>query len=115
MKRDKLSSTEDNKISYIDNDEIKYKNLTECNKSYVNNTHDTYGCVNKGNEIYNKCSSGYVKIKSMFDKIDESKINVAVDEMVDNLKDITIDDYLIDKLDFDIIDIIKEEIRNELL
>jgi hypothetical protein len=51
----------------------------------------------------------------MFDKIDESKINAAVDEMVDNLKDITIDDSLINKLDKNIIDTIKEEIRKELL
>ncbi|MGL9681413.1 MAG: hypothetical protein ACR5K2_00045 [Wolbachia sp.] len=51
----------------------------------------------------------------MFNKINESKINVAVDEMVDNLKDITINDSSIKKLDLDIIDTIKEEIKNELI
>ncbi|MGL9731231.1 MAG: hypothetical protein ACR5KX_00030 [Wolbachia sp.] len=114
-KGDKLSSIEDNKIAYIDDGEIKYKNVTECNKSYANKTHGAGGCVNKDNGSYSKGSPGYAKIKSMFDKIDESKINVAVDEMVDNLKDITIDDSLINKLDSDIIDTIKEEIRKELL
>ncbi|MDR2609040.1 MAG: hypothetical protein LBC06_00405 [Rickettsiales bacterium] len=114
-KGDKLSSTEDNKIAYIDDGEIKYKNVTECNKSYANKTHGAGGCVNKDNGSYSKGSPGYVKIKPMFDKIDESKINAAVDEMVDNLKDVTIDDSLINKLDKKIIDTIKEEIRKELL
>ncbi|MDR2977862.1 MAG: hypothetical protein LBU56_00170 [Rickettsiales bacterium] len=114
-KGDKLSSTEDNKIAYIDDGEIKYKNVTECNKSYANKTYGAGGCVNKDNGSYSKGSPGYVKIKPMFNKIDESKINAAVDEMVDNLKDITLDDPLINWLDPDIIDTIKEEIRKELL
>ncbi|MCM1000880.1 MAG: hypothetical protein KTV72_00875 [Wolbachia endosymbiont of Melophagus ovinus] len=114
-KGDKLSSTEDNKIAYIDDGKIKYQNVTECNKSYANKIYGAGGCVNKDNGSYSKGSPGYVKIKPMLNKIDESKINAAIDEMVDNLKDVTIDDSLINKLDPDIIDTIKEEIRTELL
>lgn len=110
-----LKSTENNKIAYIENSGIQYKAVTECNKSYANKTYGAGGCVNKDNGSYSKGSPGYVKIKPMLNKIDESKINAAIDEMVDNLKDITIDDSLINKLDPDIIDTIKEEIRKELL
>ncbi|MDG7052920.1 MAG: hypothetical protein LKM45_03470 [Wolbachia endosymbiont of Alcedoecus sp.] len=118
-KGDKLSSTEDNKIAYIDDGKIKYKNVTECNKSYANKTYGAGGCVNKDNGSYSKGSPGHVKIKPMFDKIDENKIekiDSTIEEIIQNPNSIeSIGDSWINKLDPDIINTIKEEIRKELL
>ncbi|MDR0288493.1 MAG: hypothetical protein LBH78_00300 [Rickettsiales bacterium] len=106
--------TQDNQVAYIENGKIEPESVS-CTNTFISNKPGTGGCIDKSKGIYSKGSPGYVKIKPMFDKIDESKINAAVDEMVDNLKDITIDDSLINWLDPDIINAIKEEIRKELL
>jgi hypothetical protein len=108
------ASTQDNQVAYIENGKIEPESVS-CTNGFRSNRPGAGGCIDKNKGSYSKGSPGYVKIKSMFDKIDESKINAAVDEMVDNLKDITIDDSLINKLDKKIIDTIKEEIRKELL
>ncbi|MGL9718219.1 MAG: hypothetical protein ACR5K9_06070 [Wolbachia sp.] len=118
-KGDKLSSTEDNKIAYIDDGKIKYKNVTECNKSYANKTYGAGGCVNKDNRSYSKGSPGHVKIKPMFDKIDENKIekiDSTIEEIIQNPNSIeSIGDSWINKLNPDIINTIKEKVREELL
>lgn len=118
-KGDKLNSSKDNKIAYIENGEIGYKDVTKCSKNYVNKTYGAGGCINKSSKSYSKGAPGHVKIKPMFDKIDEErvrKIDDAIEKMIQNPDDITgIDDSLINKLDKKIIETIKEEIRKELL
>nr|WP_237350065.1 hypothetical protein [Wolbachia endosymbiont of Cylisticus convexus] len=111
--------TEDNKITYIENGEIKYKDVTKCSQSYTNKIYGAGGCINKSKGTYGKGAPGYVKIKPMFDKINKErvkKIDDAIEKMIQNPNDITtIDDSLINKLDKEIIDTIKEEIKKELL
>lgn len=116
---DKTNSEEDNKIAYIRNGEIGYKDVKKCSKSYDNKTYGAGGCIKKNEGTYSKGAPGCVKIKPMFDQIDEErvkKIDDAIEKMIQNPDDITgIDDSLINKLDQKIIDTIKEEIRKELL
>lgn len=119
IKGDGLNSTEDNKIAYIKNGEIKYKDVEECSKSYTNEVYGAGGCINQNTGTYSKGAPGYVKIKPIFEEINEKrvkKIDDAIEKMIQNPDDITgIDDSLINKLDQKIIDTIKEEIRKELL
>ncbi|UIP91346.1 hypothetical protein IYZ83_004170 [Wolbachia pipientis] len=118
-KGDKLNSSKDNKIAYIENGEIGYKDVTKCSKNYVNKTYGAGGCINESSKSYSKGAPGYVKIKPIFDEIDKErvkKIDDAIEKMIQNPDEITgIDDSLINKLDQKIIDTIKEEIRKELL
>ncbi|WP_341815504.1 hypothetical protein [Wolbachia endosymbiont (group B) of Idaea biselata] len=118
-KGEKLNSSKDNKIAYIENGEIGYKDVTKCSKNYVNKTYGAGGCINKSSKSYSKGAPGYVKIKPIFDEINKErvkKIDDAIEKMIQNPDDITgIDDSLINKLDQKIIDTIKEEIRKELL
>ncbi|TNK93692.1 hypothetical protein OUY_04925 [Wolbachia endosymbiont of Leptopilina clavipes] len=118
-KGDKLNSSKDNKIAYIENGEIGYKDVTKCSKNYVNKTYGAGGCINESSKNYSKGAPGYVKIKPIFEEINEKrvkKIDDAIEKMIQNPDDITgIDDSLINKLDQKIIDTIKEEIRKELL
>ncbi len=118
-KGDKLNSSKDNKIAYIENGEIGYKDVTKCSKNYVNKTYGAGGCINENSKSYSKGAPGYVKIKPIFDEINKErvkKIDDAIEKMIQNPDDITgIDDSLINKLDKKIIDTIKEEIRKELL
>ncbi|AGJ98766.1 hypothetical protein wNo_03330 [Wolbachia endosymbiont of Drosophila simulans wNo] len=118
-KGEKLNSSKDNKIAYIENGEIGYKDVTKCSKNYVNKTYGAGGCINESSKSYSKGAPGYVKIKPIFDEINKErvkKIDDAIEKMIQNPDDITgIDDSLINKLDQKIIDTIKEEIRKELL
>ncbi|UIP92245.1 hypothetical protein JSQ73_003445 [Wolbachia endosymbiont of Anopheles demeilloni] len=119
VKGDDLNSTKDNKIAYIKNGEIEYKSVTKCSKNYVNKTYGAGGCINESSKSYSKGAPGYVKIKPIFEKINEKrvkKIDDAIEKMIQNPDDITdIDDSLINKLDKKIIETIKKEIENELL
>ncbi|WP_265022615.1 hypothetical protein [Wolbachia endosymbiont (group B) of Ischnura elegans] len=119
VKGDKLDSREDNEIAYIRNGKIEYENVPECSKSYTNIIYGAGGCINESSKNYSKGAPGYVKIKPIFEEINEKrvkKIDDAIEKMIQNPDDITgIDDSLINKLDKKIIDTIKEEIRKELL
>ena len=110
---------EDNKIAYIENGEIGYKDVIKCSQSYTNKIYGAGGCINKSTKNYSKGAPGHVKIKPMLDEINEERVNKiddAIEKMIQNPDDITgIDDSLINKLDKKIIDTIKEEIRKELL
>ena len=118
-KGEKLNSSKDNKIAYIENGEIGYKDVTKCSKNYVNKTYGAGGCINESSKSYSKGAPGYVKIKPIFDEINKErvkKIDDAIEKMIQNPDDITgIDDSLINKLDKKIIETIKKEIENELL
>lgn len=119
VKGDKLDSREDNEIAYIRNGKIKYENVPECSKSYTNIIYGAGGCINESSKNYSKGAPGYVKIKPIFEEINEKrvkKIDDAIEKMIQNPDDITgIDDSLINKLDKKIIETIKKEIENELL
>lgn len=119
VKGDKLDSREDNEIAYIRNGKIEYENVPECSKSYTNIIYGAGGCINESSKSYSKGAPGYVKIKPIFEEINEKrvkKIDDAIEKMIQNPDDITgIDDSLINKLDKKIIETIKKEIENELL
>ncbi len=119
VKGDKLDSREDNEIAYIRNGKIEYENVPECSKSYTNIIYGAGGCIKESSKNYSKGAPGYVKIKPIFEEINEKrvkKIDDAIEKMIQNPDDITgIDDSLINKLDKKIIDTIKEVIRKELL
>ncbi|MFV0948829.1 hypothetical protein [Wolbachia endosymbiont of Nasonia giraulti] len=119
VKGDKLDSREDNEIAYIRNGKIEYENVPECSKSYTNIIYGAGGCINESSKNYSKGAPGYVKIKPIFEEINEKrvkKIDDAIEKMIQNPDDITgIDDSLINKLDKKIIETIKKEIENELL
>lgn len=119
VKGDKLDSREDNEIAYIRNGKIEYENVPECSKSYTNIIYGAGGCINESSKNYSKGAPGYVKIKPIFEEINEKrvkKIDDAIEKMIQNPDDITgIDDFLINKLDKKIIETIKKEIENELL
>lgn len=119
VKGDKLDSREDNEIAYIRNGKIEYENVPECSKSYTNIIYGAGGCINESSKNYSKGAPGYVKIKPIFEEINEKrvkKIDDAIEKMIQNPDDITgIDDSLINKLDEEIIETIKKEIRKELL
>ncbi|WP_264330951.1 hypothetical protein [Wolbachia endosymbiont (group B) of Erebia ligea] len=118
VKGDKLDSREDNEIAYIRNGKIEYENVPECSKSYTNIIYGAGGCINESSKNYSKGAPGYVKIKPIFEEINEKrvkKIDDAIEKMIQNPDDITgIDDSLINKLDKKIIETIKKEIENEL-
>ncbi|WP_410542207.1 hypothetical protein [Wolbachia endosymbiont of Tetranychus urticae] len=119
VKGDKLDSREDNEIAYIRNGKIEYENVPECSKSYTNIIYGAGGCINESSKNYSKGAPGYVKIKPIFEEINEKrvkKIDDAIEKMIQNPDDITgIDDSLINKLDKKIVETIKKEIENELL
>lgn len=112
------ASTQDNQVAYIKDGEIKYEAI-ECNSGLRSSKPGAGGCINKSKGIYSKGSPGHVKIKPMFDKIDENKIekiDSTIEEIIQNPNSIeSIGDSWINKLDPDIINTIKEEIRKELL
>ncbi|WP_168464500.1 hypothetical protein [Wolbachia endosymbiont of Ctenocephalides felis wCfeT] len=113
---DRLRSTEDKKVAYIENGAIKYQNVTKCDRGYANTTKGAGGCIDKDSETYSKGAPGYVKIKPVLSNIDEDKVSNAIDKMMEGPDGITrIDDSLINTLDSRIIDTIREEIRKELL
>ncbi|MDR2831734.1 MAG: hypothetical protein LBV62_02360 [Rickettsiales bacterium] len=115
-----LNSTDDNKITYIEDGEIKYKTVSRCNNAN-RNIYGAGGCINRSGsgKNYSKGFPGYVKIKPMLNEIDESKINKindAIEKMIQNPNGIkSIDNSWINKLDDKIIDTIREEIKKELL
>ncbi|MDD9336011.1 MAG: hypothetical protein PV345_01335 [Wolbachia sp.] len=118
IKGNEFKSTEDNRIAYIENGEIKYKKVSVCDISNTNQIYGAGGCINKSGscENYSKGSPGYVEIRPKMNDIDESKVNDAVGKVIEDPSSIkTIDDYLIKKLDPEIIETIENQIKKELL
>ncbi|WP_353274952.1 hypothetical protein [Wolbachia endosymbiont (group A) of Ennomos erosarius] len=128
VKADKLKSTQDNQIAYIENGEIKYKTV-ECKRGFRSNKHGAGGCIDKNKEIhdknsprhmqkgiYGKGSPGYVKIRPIIKEFDEEGINAAIKKVIEDQYDLeTMTDFWVGDLNVNISGIIEEEVKKELL
>ncbi len=114
VKADKLKSTQDNRIAYIENGEIKYETV-ECGSGLRSSRSGAGGCINKSKGIYGKGSPGYVKIRPIIKEFDEEEINAAIKKVIEDLYDLeTMTDFWVGDLNVNISGIIKEEIKKEL-
>ncbi|WP_265039659.1 hypothetical protein [Wolbachia endosymbiont (group A) of Trypoxylon clavicerum] len=114
VKADKLKSTQDNQIAYIENGEIKYETV-ECGSGLRSSRSGAGGCINKSKGIYGKGSPGYVKIRPIIKEFDEEEINAAIKKVIEDLYDLeTMTDFWVGDLNVNISGIIKEEIKKEL-
>ncbi|WP_264705430.1 hypothetical protein [Wolbachia endosymbiont (group A) of Gymnosoma rotundatum] len=115
VKADKLKSTQDNQIAYIENGEIKYETV-ECGSGLRSSRSGAGGCINKSKGIYGKGSPGYVKIRPIIKEFDEEEINAAIKKVIEDLYDLeTMTDFWVGDLNVNISGIIKEELKKELL
>ncbi|WP_353277873.1 hypothetical protein [Wolbachia endosymbiont (group A) of Agelastica alni] len=128
VKADKLKSTQDNQIAYIENGEIKYKTV-ECKRGFRSNKHGAGGYIDKNKEIhdknsprhmqkgiYGKGSPGYVKIRPIIKEFDEEGINAAIKKVIEDQYDLeTMTDFWVGDLNVNISGIIEEEVKKELL
>ncbi len=114
VKADKLKSTQDNRIAYIENGEIKYETV-ECGSGLRSSRSGAGGCINKSKGIYGKGSPGYVKIRPIIKEFDEEEINAAIKKVIEDLYDLeTMTDFWVGDLNVNISGIIKEEVKKEL-
>ncbi|WP_341819371.1 hypothetical protein [Wolbachia endosymbiont (group A) of Brachyopa scutellaris] len=114
VKADKLKSTQDNQIAYIENGEIKYETV-ECGSGLRSSRSVAGGCINKSKGIYGKGSPGYVKIRPIIKEFDEEEINAAIKKVIEDLYDLeTMTDFWVGDLNVNISGIIKEEVKKEL-
>ncbi|NEV49752.1 hypothetical protein EUZ93_04715 [Wolbachia pipientis] len=128
VKADKLKSTQDNQIAYIENGEIKYETV-ECKSGFRSNKPGAGGCIDKNKEIHDKNSPrhmqkgiygkgfpGYVKIRPIIKEFDEEEINAAIKKAIEDLYDLeTMTDFWVGDLNVNISGIIEEEVKKELL
>ncbi|WP_250295367.1 hypothetical protein [Wolbachia endosymbiont of Oedothorax gibbosus] len=110
-----LQFTEDNRIAYIENGEIKYETV-ECRKGFRSSKPGTGGCIDKSKGIYGKGSAGYVKITPIIKGFDIDIIDDAIEKRIGNRYDLgNVRDFLTGDADTSIIKMIEEEIKKELL
>ncbi len=115
VKADKLKSTQDNQIAYIENGEIKYETV-ECKRGFRSNKHGAGGCIHMQKGIYGKGSTGYVKIRPIIKEFDEEEINAAIKKVIGDQYDFeTMIDFWVGDLNVNIRGIIEEELKKELL
>jgi len=110
-----LRDTEDNRIAYIENGEIKYETI-ECSSGFRSSKPGAGGCIDKSKGIYGKGSAGYVKITPIIKGFDINIIDDAIEKMIGNRYDLgNVRDFLTGDADTSIIKMIEEEIKKELL
>lgn len=107
---------EDNKITYIENGEIKYETI-ECNQIGLrSNKFGAGGCIDKSRGIYGKGSPGYVKIRPIIKEFDTKEINAAIETAIEDLYNLgTMTDFSVASLNVNIRKIIEEEVKKGLL
>ncbi|WP_265026022.1 hypothetical protein [Wolbachia endosymbiont (group A) of Bibio marci] len=117
---DTLKSTEDNKIAYIENGEIKYETV-ECESGLRSSRSGAGGCIDKskgffGEGIYGKGSPGYVKIRPIIKGFDVKEIDDAIEKVTRDLYDLeAMTDFSTKDLNVNIREKVEEEIKKELL
>lgn len=126
---DTLKSTEDNKIAYIENGEIKYETV-ECERGFRSSKPGAGGCIDKNKEIhhehsqyiqkqkgiYGKGSPGYLKIRPIIKEFDKEEINDAIKKVTRDLYDLeAMTDFSTKDLNVNIREKVEEEIKKELL
>ncbi|MFP3015972.1 MAG: hypothetical protein ACEY3B_06900 [Wolbachia sp.] len=123
-----LKSTEDNKITYIEDGQVKYTKVN-CESNLRSNKPGAGGCIDKNKEIhdknsprhmqkgiYGKGSPGYVKIRPIMKEFDEEEINAAIKKVIEDQYDLeTMTDFWVGDLNVNISGIIEEEVKKELL
>ncbi|WP_265016011.1 hypothetical protein [Wolbachia endosymbiont (group A) of Anoplius nigerrimus] len=123
-----LKSTEDNKITYIEDGQVKYTTVN-CESNLRSNKPGAGGCIDKNKEvhdensprymqkgIYGKGSPGYVKIRPIIKEFDEEEINAVIKKIIEDQYDFeTMTDFWIGDLNVNRREIIEEEVKKELL
>ncbi|WP_395463448.1 hypothetical protein [Wolbachia endosymbiont of Cantharis cryptica] len=111
----KLKSTQDNQIAYIENGKIKYEAI-ECESGSRSSKPGAGGCIDKSKGIYGKGSPGYVKIRPIIKEFNMEEINDAIKKVIRDQYDLGVmTDFSIGDLNVDIREIIEEEVKKELL
>ncbi|MDX5526532.1 MAG: hypothetical protein O7167_01405 [Wolbachia endosymbiont of Andrena nigroaenea] len=110
-----LKSTEDNKITYIEDGQVKYE-IIECGSGLRSSKPGAGGCIYKSKEIYGKGSPGYVKIRPIIKEFDKEEINDAIEKVTRDLYDLeAMTDFSTKDLNVNIREIIEKEVKKELL
>ncbi|WP_353270965.1 hypothetical protein [Wolbachia endosymbiont (group A) of Hedychridium roseum] len=110
-----LKSTEDNKITYIEDGQVKYE-IIECGSGLRSSKPGAGGCIYKSKEIYGKGSPGYVKIRPIIKEFDKEEINDAIEKVTRDLYDLeAMIDFSTKDLNVNIREKVEEEIKKELL
>ncbi|WP_265016559.1 hypothetical protein [Wolbachia endosymbiont (group A) of Andrena dorsata] len=110
-----LKSTEDNKITYIEDGQVKYE-IIECGSGLRSSKPGAGGCIYKSKEIYGKGSPGYVKIRPIIKEFDKEEINDAIEKVTRDLYDLeAMTDFSTKDLNVNIREKVEEEIKKELL
>ncbi|MDE5061569.1 MULTISPECIES: hypothetical protein [Wolbachia] len=108
-----LRVTEDNRIAYIENGEIKYETV-KCSKGFRSSKPGAGGCIDKG--IYGKGSAGQVKVTPIIKGFDINIINDAIEKMIGNRYDPgEVRDFSRSEFDTSLTKMIEEELKKELL
>ncbi|WP_434732032.1 hypothetical protein [Wolbachia endosymbiont of Zygogramma bicolorata] len=110
-----LKSTENNKITYIEDGQVKYE-IIECGSGLRSSKPGAGGCIYKSKEIYGKGSPGYVKIRPITKEFDKEEINDAIEKVTRDLYDLeAMTDFSTKDLNVNIREKVEEEIKKELL
>lgn len=110
-----LRVTEDNKITYIENGEIKHETV-KCSKGFRSSKPGAGGCIDKSKGIYGKGSAGQVKVTPIIKGFDINIINDAIEKMIGNRYDPgEVRDFSRSEFDTSLTKMIEEELKKELL
>ncbi len=110
-----LRVTEDNKIIYIENGEIKHETV-KCSKGFGSSKPGAGGCIDKSKRIYGKGSAGQVKVTPIIKGFDINIINDAIEKMIGNRYDPgEVRDFSRSEFDTSLTKMIEEELKKELL
>ncbi|GFQ82674.1 nudix hydrolase domain-containing protein [Trichonephila clavata] len=110
-----LKSTEDNKITYIEDGEVKYETV-ECKSGLRSSRPGAGGCIDKSKRVYGKGSPGYVKMRPIIKGFDKKEINDAIEKVTRDLYDLeAMTDFSTKNLNVNIRETIEEKVKEELL
>ncbi|WP_265033118.1 hypothetical protein [Wolbachia endosymbiont (group A) of Sicus ferrugineus] len=110
-----LRVTEDNKITYIENGEIKYETV-KCSKGFRSSKPGAGGCIDKSKGIYGKGSAGQVKVTPIIKGFDKNIIKDAIEKKIGNQYDPgEVRDFSRSEFDTSLTKMIEEELKKELL
>ncbi len=110
-----LRVTEDNKITYIENGEIKYETI-ECSSGFRSSKPGAGGCIDKSKGIYGKGSAGQVKVTPIIKGFDKNIIKDTIKKRIGNRYDPgEVRDFSRSEFDTSLTKMIEEELKKELL
>ncbi|WP_353288806.1 hypothetical protein [Wolbachia endosymbiont (group A) of Pogonocherus hispidulus] len=110
-----LPFTEDNRIAYIENGEIKYETV-KCSKGFRSSKPGAGGCIDKSKGIYGKGSAGQVKVTPIIKGFDKNIIKDAIEKRIGDRYDPgEVRDFSRSEFDTSLTKMIEEELKKELL